>query len=412
MFKRVSGTKDILPEEISAWQEIEHISRTVFSLYNYREIRPPVIEDAGLFTRSLGEFTEVVQKQMFLIKREDETYALRPEGTAPIVRAYIENSLDKKNGFIKVYYMGPMFRAERPQKGRLRQFHHIGCEVIGSVDPDIDVEVVSLANALLVSYGVGGYVIKLNTLGCAQDKKELTNVLRQALQGKLQELCDDCKDRFEHNILRVLDCKNESCRKIVNDAGLGHRHLCQECQAHFTKVRQGLDSLGIAYEVSPHLVRGLDYYTRTVFEISHSGLGAQDALAAGGRYDNLVQELGGSPASAIGFAFGVERVLLARGEVPAAGSRDLVYLIALGPQAKAYGLTLLAQLRQAGIPSDTDYENKSLKGAMRSANDLTARYAVIIGENELKNNTVTLKDMQEGRQKEIKSQDLIKELKA
>jgi histidyl-tRNA synthetase len=412
MFKRVSGTKDILPEEISVWQEIEHISRTVFSLYNYREIRPPLIEDAGLFTRSLGEFTEVVQKQMFLIKREDQIYALRPEGTAPIVRAYIENSLDKKNGFIKVYYIGPMFRAERPQKGRLRQFHHIGCEVIGSVDPDIDVEVISLANELLAAYGVGGYAIKLNSLGCAQDKKELTHVLRQALQPKLQELCDDCKVRFEHNILRVLDCKNESCRKIVNSVGLGHRHLCPECQAHFDKVKQGLDSLGVAYEVSPHLVRGLDYYTRTVFEVSHSGLGAQDALGAGGRYDDLVQELGGSPASAIGFAFGVERLLLARGEVPAAGSQDLVYLIALGPEAKAYGLTLLAQLRRAGIPSDTDYENKSLKGAMRSANDLAARYAVIIGENELKNNTVTLKDMREGRQKEIKSENLIKELKA
>ncbi|HTY44547.1 MAG TPA: histidine--tRNA ligase [Patescibacteria group bacterium] len=411
MFKRVPGTKDILPEEVSAWQEIEHTSRNVFSLYNYRQIRPPVIEDAGLFSRSLGEFTEVVQKQMFLIKREDETYALRPEGTAPIVRAYIENNLDKTAGFIKLYYIGPMFRAERPQKGRLRQFHHIGCEVIGSVDPDIDVEVISLAHTLLTCYGISGYSIKLNSLGCSHDKKELTSVLRKALQPKLAELCDECKARFDKNILRVLDCKNESCRKIVNALDFGHQHLCADCQAHFAKVRQGLDNLKVPYELNPHLVRGLDYYTRTVFEISHPGLGSQDALGAGGRYDNLVEELGGSPAGAIGFAFGVERLLLARGEVAAAGSLGLVYVIALGPQAKEYGIKLLAQLRTAGIPSDTDYENKSLKGAMRAANDLAARYAVIIGDDELKNNTVTLKDMRDSQQKVIKSEDLIKELK-
>lgn len=411
MFKRVSGTKDILPDEVSVWQRLEEISRNIFSLYNYREIRPPLIEDASLFNRSLGESAEIVQKQMFLIKNNQDLYALRPEGTASIVRAYIENNLDKISGFVKFYYTGAMFRLERPQKGRLRQFHHIGCEAIGSKDACLDVEVISLADSLLKSYSIDGYKIKINSLGCLKDKLRLAEILRNSLKDKINKLCDDCQARFKTNALRILDCKNEACIEIVNKADIHDTYLCAPCKAHFDTVRKGLDSLKIKYEIATHLVRGLDYYTRTVFEITHQSLGSQDAIGAGGRYDNLVKDLGGPDMGAIGFAFGLERLLLARTEKIESRNQNLAYLITLGEEAKIFGINLINDLRNAGIACDTDYENKSLKGAMRVANDLKAKFVLILGEDELKKNIVTLKDMVSGAQKEINSGDLIKELK-
>ncbi|MFA5096013.1 MAG: histidine--tRNA ligase [Candidatus Omnitrophota bacterium] len=411
MFKRVSGTKDILPEEAAIWQRLEEISRKVFSLYNFREIRPPLIEEAALFNRSLGSTTEIVQKQMFLIQNKDEAYCLRPEGTASIVRAYLENNLAQTNGFAKFYYFGPMFRLERPQKGRLRQFHHIGCEAIGSLDPDLDVEIISLADNLLREFSIDGYKIRINSLGCADDKKKLVETLRKGLKAKIEKFCPECRNRLETNPLRILDCKNDGCKALLAGPGLSNDHLCADCREHFKKVKAGLDALNIGYEVSPHLVRGLDYYTGTVFEISHKNLGAQDAIGAGGRYNNLVQELGGARAGAIGFAFGVERLILALGPEDAARDNNLTYLIALGEEAKNEGLKLLHTLRKAGIPCDTDYETKSLKGAMRRANDLNARFALIIGDNEIAKGTITVKDMRSGEQKEVKREEIAKELK-
>jgi histidyl-tRNA synthetase len=410
MFRKVAGTKDILPSEALRWQKIEEESRAIFFAYNYQEIRPPIIEEAQLFNRSLGEFSEIVQKQMFLIKNKDETYALRPEATASIVRAYIENNLDKAAALQKLYYIGPMFRLERPQKGRLRQFHHIGVEVIGSNTADIDVEVISLANELLKAYAIDGYEIKINSLGCVSDKKELIRILTSGLKGKLHSLCPECKLRFKRNILRILDCKNESCQRLIAKLNIQNNHLCQDCQNHFNRVKTGLDDLKIKYAVLPHLVRGLDYYTRTVFEITHQDLGAQDALGAGGRYDNLVQQLGGPDLGAIGFAFGIERILLtANLKTNQELNKNLVYIITLGEQAKAEGLKILSKLRQAGISSDTDYTGKSLKGAMRLANDRGSRYVLILGDDELKKGVVTLKDMVSGEQKEIKASEVIPE---
>lgn len=411
MFKRIPGTKDILPEEISWWQKTETTARSIFSVYNYKEIRPPLVEDASLFNRSLGETAEIVQKQMFLIKNKEDTYALRPEGTASVVRAFIENNMDKTGGFFKFFYIGPMFRLERPQKGRLRQFHHIGCEVIGSQDTNIDIEVISLADDLLKNFGIHGYKTKINSLGCLKDKAGLAQVLRDALKNKSAQLCEDCQKRLQTNVLRILDCKNEACRETVNKLNLGNNHLCPDCKEHFDKVKAGLDSLGISYEINPYLVRGLDYYTRTVFEISHEELGSQDALGAGGRYNNLVKDLGGQDTGAIGFAFGIERLFLAAKTDIESITKSLVYLIALGSQAKTQGLKLLKYLRGNTIACDTDYEGKSLKGAMRKANDLSARYVLILGENELNKNTITLKDMVSGEQKEIKMEDLLKEIK-
>ena len=310
MFKRVAGTKDILPEDVSRWQKIEEVSRKVFSLYNYKEIRTPLIEEEALFNRSLGASTEIVQKQMFLIKRQKDVYALRPEATASIVRSYIENNLDRTPHFIKLYYIGPMFRLERPQKGRLRQFHHLGAEAIGSQDASLDAEIISLADNLLKNLSIDGYKIKINSLGCLKDKKKLAQILHQGLKTKFTKLCPDCRLRFKRNTLRILDCKNKTCQAVINELDLQDKHLCLECKDHFAKVREGLDSLKLDYETSHYLVRGLDYYTRTVFEIVHKDLGSQDALGAGGRYDHLVADLGGPDTGAIGFAFGIERLLL------------------------------------------------------------------------------------------------------
>jgi histidyl-tRNA synthetase len=409
MFKKVPGTKDILPDQTGLWQEIEGTSRKIFSIYNYSEIRTPFIEETALFNRSLGESTEIVQKQMFIIKRDEDSYALRPEGTASIVRAYVENSLDKTKGFVKFYYMGPMFRAERPQKGRLRQFNQIGCEAIGSYGPDIDVEVISLADALLKKYGIKDYTIALNTLGCGQDKKALNDFLRASLKDKLGGLCDDCKDRYDRNILRILDCKNEACRNIVSDLRIGHEHLCPDCKAHFDYVKQGLDILKVNYKITPNLVRGLDYYNRTVFEIKHGGLGPQqDALGAGGRYDGLVKELGGPDAGAIGFSFGFERLLLAlenaAAAIPAKGAEKLIYVIPLGEAARKQSQVILSDLRDnASIPADTsvNYGGSSLKSAMRKADDLGAAFVIIIGDDEIRENCVTLKDMANKTQEKV-----------
>lgn len=412
MFKKVTGTKDILPPEVTAWQEIESISRKVFSLYGYQEIRTPVMEEVSLFRRSLGDSAEIVQKQMFIIERNNEALALRPEGTASIVRAYIENSLDKTSGFGKFYYLGPMFRRERPQKGRLRQFHHVGCEAIGSLDADLDVEVIALSDALLRALSIDGYVLKLNSLGCPKDKNALSVSLRKLLENKHGKLCADCHLRLKNNPLRILDCKVQACREVVQSLPLHDSYLCPECLAHFKRVKNGLEALGISYVSTAALVRGLDYYTQTVFEITHPSLGAQDAIGAGGRYNNLVKELGGPEMGAIGFAFGIERLLLAYGRNAEVAGSGLVFVIALGEEARKESLCLLYQLRKSGISCDTDYQGKSLKGALRKAGDINARFVVIIGEDELKKKSVTLKNMASGKQEEVPRESLVAQIKS
>lgn len=412
MYKSIPGTRDVLPQEAVLWQKMEAACRGVFSLYNYHEIRPPLVEEMALFNRSLGETTDIVQKQMFVVRHDQDAYVLRPEGTASVVRAYIENSLDKKEGFVKWYYLGPMFRLERPQKGRLRQFHHIGCEAIGSTDAGLDVEVISLADALLKKLSLSGYKINLNDLGCAADKKTLAEGLRRKLKDILPKLCAECNQRYKKNVLRILDCKNPDCKAALGRLDAGESHLCRDCARHFSAVRAGLDALKIDYTLAPHLVRGLDYYTGTVFEITHSGLGAQDALGAGGRYDNLVKDLGGPQAGAIGFAFGVERLILAGGEPKEVKAGLEAYIISLGDKARESALKLLYTLRGNAISADMDYEGRSLKGAMRRASDCAARQVVIIGDDELKKGVVTLKDMASSEQKEVEVGKIINEIKA
>ncbi|MDO8748364.1 MAG: histidine--tRNA ligase [Candidatus Omnitrophota bacterium] len=412
-FKIPSGMKDILSAEAYLWQEAEDKAKAAFNLYGYKPIRTPLLEEEGLFNRSLGNETEIVKKQMFVIRHSEDSYVLRPEATAGVVRAYIENNLDKTDSFVKLYYIGPMFRAERPQKGRLRQFHHIGAEALGSNSPYLDSEIISLIKYILNALGISGYELKLNSLGCPEDKQKLSRMLQDRLKDETEKLCPDCKERLNRNVFRVLDCKNENCKQVVSRLSLTPEdYLCQECSEHFSAVKKNLDKLNINYTLSPNLVRGLDYYNRTIFEISHKDLGAQDALGAGGRYDNLIFELGGPKSGAVGFALGIERLLLVAGCRPHGhAGQTKVFVVTLGEEAKKEGFQLLDKLREADIASDMDYENKSLKGQMRKANDLGVKFTILIGDEELKKQSLLLKDMASGAQEEISFNNFIGEIK-
>lgn len=411
LFISPRGTKDILPEECKLWQEIERKAKSVFSVFAYDEIRTPILEESKLFSRSLGDLTDIVQKQMFLIKRETDSFVLRPEATASIIRAYVQHTLYNFNNVSKFYYLGSMFRAERPQKGRLRQFHHIGCEAIGSYSAYLDAEVIYLASRLLSELNISGYEIKLSTLGCLNDKKKFGLHLREALYPHKQSFCQDCQERISRNIFRVLDCKNKQCKDIVLSLSSVNNHICEDCQRHFEDVKFGLDRLGVSYTIDPLLVRGLDYYTRTVFEISHSQLGSQDALGAGGRYDHLVEELGGPSRGAVGFAFGVERLLLAMGPIDFEsryGQSLDCYVIPLGEAALKESLRLLKNLRDSSIVADMDYLDGSLKAKLRRADKKKARFCIVIGDNELAKNVVILKDMGHSTQEEVQMEEVVK----
>lgn len=398
-YRTIRGTRDILPAEISQWQGVENAARELFKTYGYSEIRTPVMEETGLFIKSVGEDTDIVKKEMFSFQdRGERDITLRPEGTAPIVRAYLENNLVNLNPFQKLYYIGPMFRAERPQAGRLRQFHQVGIEAIGSGSPALDAEVIIVMAKLLDSFGVKNYTMKLNNLGCADDKKKLSVSLKELFSKKevASLLCDDCKRRSATNPLRVLDCKVESCKVVVRRYFKEIEFLCADCKKHFDSVMKFLDLANIKYAVDPYIVRGLDYYTRTVFEASCGSLGAQNAVGAGGRYDNLISDMGGPATGACGFAVGIDRALIAAGKVPgeADGAKVDVFVAPLGEEAYKKAFLVLADLRASGISCDIDYENRSLKSQMRSADKLKARFVLIIGDDEVKKGEAALRDMQ------------------
>jgi len=407
MLKKFSvprGTADILPSSISYWQGVEQKARQILETYRFMEIRTPIFEETALFTRSLGQTSDVVQKQMLtLSSQKEDSFSLRPEGTASIARAYIENDIDKKQKLAKFYYIGPMFRGERPQKGRLRQFHHIGVEAIGVSQPLLDAEIISLSVRLLSEFGIKGFKLKINSLGSLEDKKNLSILLRDDLKKNLSALCEDCQNRFERNVFRILDCKNENCKKVVHGLHIKDSHLSEESRKYFENVREALDLLKISYEVNPLLVRGLDYYTHTVFELSHESLGSQDALGAGGRYDHLMEELGGPNVGAVGFALGVERILLAKPgtESPVESSLD-VFVVTRGEEAVKKAFVLLNTIRSHSIMADMSYEpDSSFKSQMRLADKLKSKYVLLLGEDELKENVVTVKDMKSGEQQKV-----------
>ncbi len=408
MIKAPTGTKDILPGDVEIWQQIEKEAREIFNLYGYREIRTPIFENTSLFQRSIGEATDIVEKEMYTFKdKGGRSLTLRPEGTAPVVRAYLEHQFPQQDQFQKFYYMGPMFRYERPQKGRYRQFHQIGVEVFGPSHPFMDVEIIAIQWRLFKKLGINDITVKINSIGCSKCRPVYREKLVEYLKENRERLCNTCQNRLERNPLRVLDCKNDSCQRVVKNGPVITDFLCSECSEHFEKVKRGLDNLGIKYEVDPYLVRGLDYYTRTVFEFIYSGLGAQNTVSAGGRYDTLVKELGGPDIAGIGFALGVERLVLILSEKGLQEEKKPLYFIPLGEEAIEKGIELIEKMRDNNIPVLWTGKTGSIKAQLRQANKKGAEIVIILGENEISRRVAKIKDMKKGVEKEVPWEELL-----
>jgi histidyl-tRNA synthetase len=399
--RAITGTRDILPDEIAAWHRIETAARELFSRYGYREIRTPVFEATELFARGIGAETDIVSKEMYTFDdRDGASITLRPEATAGIVRAVIEHNLLNTDPAPKVFALGPMFRRERPQKGRYRQFHQVDVEAFGMTAPAIDVEVIEVALAYLEACGVSGSELVLNSVGDAKCRPAYVEVLRTALRAQASRLCADCQRRVETNPLRVLDCKVPQDQAIIDALPRISDHLCAECRDHFAEVRRELDVLGIPYNLSHRLVRGLDYYTRTTFEVTSGALGAQNSVLGGGRYDGLMKDLGGPDHSGIGFALGMERLVMLLAEPRPAGRCD-VFLAPLAPAALDPALLLQRALRRSGVAVLMDPEGRSFKSQMKRADKLGARFVAMLGEDEIKKGVWTLRDMAGSSQEEV-----------
>lgn len=407
--KAPKGTKDILPAETQKWDRFFADVERVFKNYGYGRIETPVFESEALFVRAIGESTDIVNKEMYAFEdKGGRRIALRPEETAGVVRAFIEHKMYVGQGLTKTYYKGPMFRYERPQGGRQRQFWQVGVEALGSADPSLDAEVIDLAMACLKAAGLSGLTLKLNSVGCSACRPAYTKALKTFLAEHKDELCATCRDRTSTNPLRVFDCKNELCRATIKNAPLVVDHLCDACGESFTKVKAYLDSMSVDYVADPRLVRGLDYYTRTTFEITATGLGAQDAVAAGGRYDNLVKSYGGPDTPGLGFAIGVERVLIALGdEAEPADDVPDAYIIALDEKSRRAGMSLAKKARESGLAVEMDFTGKNLKKQMVNADKSGARYAVIIGDAEMLTGSLTIRDMASGEQRGVDAEAMI-----
>lgn len=409
------GTRDILPEEVEKWQYLEDIIRAHCRLYGYGEIRLPLFEHTELFQRGVGETTDIVEKEMYtFFDRSGRSLTLRPEATASTVRAYLEHNLGAGPQPAKFYYLGPMFRYDRPQAGRYRQFHQFGVEAIGSADPTVDAEVIVLALDFYTKLGLTNLTVELNSIGCPTCRREYRRALTDYLKAHQSKLCASCLGRLERNPLRVLDCKEEKCRAVTQHAPGFREYLCSECAGHFEKVQESLKVVGISYTLNPSLVRGLDYYTRTVFEITWAGLGAQTALCGGGRYDGLVEECGGPPTPGVGFAMGLERLLLAleQAGIELPGKRrPEVFVATVLPDDDLAAFRLLTELRRAGIPSEKDYLKRSLKAQLKQANRLGVKETIIVGGDEAARGNVALRDMSSGTQEEVPADKVLAILK-
>ncbi len=406
----LAGTEDRLPPQWTLWHRLHRAARNQFELHGYGELSTPIIEDARLFIKGTGEDTEIVEKQMYSISSSegeeanntDERITLRPEGTPPAVRAYLEADLHKKQKFQKFWYAGPMFRRERPQKGRLRQFHQIGVEAIGGSSPLVDAETILLADAIYKEAGLSSCAINVNSIGCPECRPKYRQILKDELAGRADELCPDCEKRLDRNVLRILDCKEKDCREVVDDLPPIPGLICDECTTHYQILKDALSAQSIAYVEDPLLVRGLDYYTRTVYEIKHKALGARDTICGGGRYDGLVSQLGGPETPCVGFAMGVEATLIA---MEAESDKSVsqpngidVYVVCFDDSARAKCFEQVEALRSEGLSADMDYEERSSKAQMRMADKTNADFCLLIGELELEKNEVTIKDMKKGEQ--------------
>jgi len=403
LYQAPRGTSDILPEEQPFWRYIEQKAVNICQLYGYERIDSPAFEDADIFIRTIGEETDIVEKEMYTFEdRGGNKLTLRPEGTAPVCRAYIEHGLHNLPQPVKLYYITPIFRYERPQAGRYRQHYQFGCEAIGDADPALDAEVIDVAWRFFASLGLHQLSLQLNSIGCKQCRPQYLAALKDYYTKYRHNLCPDCKTRLERNPLRLLDCKKPGCQQLADSAPRSVDYLCPQCKEHFDRLKRYLGLLEIPFEVNHRLVRGLDYYTRTVFEIQPEAEGAQSTLGGGGRYDDLIEELGGKPTPALGFAIGIERIILnlkKQGISVPPLPQPQVFIAHIGDDARVEAIKLATRLRQAGTGVIEAIGNKSLKAQLRQANTLGVRHTVIIGEDEIKTGTVILRDMTTGEQK-------------
>ena len=396
MIQAQKGTKDILPDEVATWQKMENAACKVFSLANFQEIRTPIFEATELFARGVGDSTDIVNKEMYTFEKSERSLTLRPENTAGVVRAFIEHGFSRLPQPVKLWYKGPMFRYERPQAGRQRQFHQVGVEMFGAAEPSADAEVINLAVKFLNELGLNDLEIEINSLGCPECRKKYRNAIKEVLKPYLKDLCEDCNFRYEKNPLRILDCKVDSCKKIfekedIQKVILGD-FICDDCKSHFESVKEYLSVLNIPYKVNKLLVRGLDYYNRTVFEIKSNNLGSQNAVCGGGRYDSLVETLGGAPTPAVGWAMGMERLysLIEKSK----SKKSDVFVVS---ENISETFKIVDEIREQGLSVDFDYAGRKFKKQIEKASK-TAKYALMLMEDELKTNTVTLKNLETSRQ--------------
>ena len=398
--KSIRGTRDILPVDAVAWQSVEETIRRVMVTYNYQEIRTPIFEQTSLFSRSIGELTDIVSKEMYtFLDRSEESVTLRPEGTAAVIRAYIQNNLGELSPLAKLYYLGPMFRQERPQAGRLRQFHQFGVEALGSSSPQLDVEIMLIPREVYRKLGVEKTSLFINSVGCPKCRPAYKEKLIAELQKVIDKLSPESQVRLHQNPLRVLDSKDERDQKATEHVPLMKVFLCEECARHFSGVESTLRALNVSFQINGRLVRGLDYYTKTAFEITSNALGSQDALAGGGRYDLLVEELGGKPTPGVGFAAGMERLMIVlQKEKPAELEKQApaLFIVGLDEQSRSWAFVNATMLRSKGFSVELDYLERSIKAQMREANRQDAVNVLVIGNSELKSGQAKLKNMKSG----------------
>ena len=411
----IRGVKDIMPDEIEKWRWVENKANQVFNRYGFNEIRLPIFEKTKLFSRGIGETTDIVEKEMYTFEdRSGEMVTLRPEGTASAVRAFIEHKMYTAQTVQKFYYLGPMFRYERPQAGRFRQFYQIGVEAMGSHNPSIDAEVMIMLMEFFNVLGLNQFELQINSLGCNKCRPEYRETLKKSITNHLADLCENCNTRYQKNPLRVLDCKIERDIEIASGLPKITDYICNECKCHFEKVQALLRETQIPYSINYNLVRGLDYYTHTAFEVTSRELGAQNAISGGGRYNTLVEEFEGPPTPCFGFALGLERLisLVPFDKMESIETNPDVFVVSLGEEAKLKVFHLVHQLRSGGISVERDYNGGSIKSQMRKANRSASSFALIIGENEIKSGNYQLKNMQDGKQSNITADSCVEEIKA
>lgn len=411
-FNIPKGTKDVLPEDSYKWHYIEDAVRETTRLFDVKEIRTPTFEHTELFLRGVGDTTDIVNKEMYtFFDKGNRSITLKPEGTAGVARCFVENSLYAGPLPVKTYYITPVFRYERPQAGRLREHHQFGVELYGSCGAEMDVEAISIAKSLFDRLGLDNLTLNINSIGCPTCRKEYNKALKEYYKDHIDDMCETCRERLDKNPLRILDCKEEKCKKINADAPVILDYLCDDCKKHMDDLKKGLETLEIPYVVNPRIVRGLDYYTRTVFEFVSNDIGAQGTVCGGGRYDNLVEEVGGKPCPSVGFGMGIERLILVlenAGKMPKKCDNVTTFIGYVGDELKFDALKIVNKLRSAGISADTEFTGRSVKAQMKYAGKIGAKFTAILGTDELEKGVVNVKNMESGESTPVNIDEITK----